>query len=457
MTKGLVRMTHSPAARFAPRCLSSAVTCSLLAGSALAQVNPVTPELIRDAEPPPPTAATPSHNPGVPGTIEGMTGLIARLDSESWAEREEAFRELQAHPAATEDRLAELAKNDAFSLEQRRRLAGAVRERFINSPRGAIGIQFAPGTSTEPAIIDEARPNFPAGQLGLLRAGDRIDAVDGIELAPKVDPNVPAVRVRAVFNMDDPARRKLISYVVSRNPGDEITLRIRRPIGPARLDVGNNLNAVAGDAPPPMEFETLEVKVPLGSYDDLHPIPAQRQQVALQAWPNRAAKLGLSDMDPPLITSNVEPEVWNRARPRAQYPPTIAGEARPAGLLPGRVELNRGNQFAQVFKPDPKGGAIQIVAAGQGMVNVIQIAEPGQGKIDTKELTDARQLIVARIDSLQQEIDGLRQQLALPSLRAKERQSVEARLSANEQQMQALMKQNADLLKRQLEQLPKKK
>lgn len=450
MTKGLLRMTHSPAAR----TIASAAVGALLAGSALAQVNPVTPEMIRDAEPP----AMPSHNPGVPGTIEGMTGLITRLDSESWAEREEAFRELQAHPAATEDRLAELAKNEAFSLEQRRRLAGAVRERFINSPRGAIGIQFAPGTSTEPAIIDEARPNFPAGQLGLLRSGDRIDAVDGIELAPKPDPNVPPQRVRAVFNnFDDPARRKLISYVVSRNPGDEITLRIRRPIGPARIDVGNNLNALAGDAPPPMEFETLEVKVPLGSYDDLHPIPAQRQQVALQAWPNRAAKLGLSDMDPPLITSNVDPEVWNRARPRAQYPPSIAGDARPAGLLPGRVELNRGNQFAQALRLDPKGGAIQIVAGGQGMVNVIQIAEPEQGKIETKELNDARQLIVARIDSLQQEIDGLRQQLALPSLRAKERQFLETRLSANVQQMQTLMNQNADLLKRQLEQLPKKK
>lgn len=442
-------MTHSHAA-----ALVSVGAIGLLAGSALAQVSRATPESVREAEQP---AATPSHNPGVPGTIEGMTSLIARLDSESWAEREEAFRELQAHPAATEDQLASLAKNEAFSLEQRRRLAGAVRERFVNSPRGAIGIQFAPGTSTEPAIIDEARPNFPAGQLGLLRAGDRIDAVDGIELAPKPDPNVPPQRVRAVFNnFDDPARRKLISYVVSRNPGDEITLRIRRPIGPARIDVGNNLNAMAGDAPPPMEFETLEVKVPLGSYDDLHPIPAQRQQVALQAWPNRAAKLGLSDMDPPLITSNVDPEVWNRARPRAQYPPTIAGEARPAGQLPGRVELNRGNQFAQAFKLDPKGGAVQIVAAGQGMVNVIQIAEPEQGKIETKELNDARQFIVARIDSLQQEIDGLRQQLALPSLRAKERQFLEARLSANVQQMQTLMTQNAELLKRQLEQLPKK-
>ncbi len=450
MTKGLLRMTHSRTARIS----SASAAFLLLAGSALAQVNPVTPEMIRDAEQ---SAGLPGHNPGVPGTIEGMTGLITRLDSESWAEREEAFRELQAHPAATEDRLAALAKDEAFSLEQRRRLAGAVRERFINSPRGAIGIQFAPGTSTEPAIIDEARPNFPAGQLGLLRAGDRIDAVDGIELAPKPDPNAPVVRARAVFNMNDPVRQKLISYVVSRNPGDQITLRIRRPIGPARLDAGNNLNAMAGDAPPPLEFETLEVRVPLGSYDDLHPVPAQRQQVALQAWPNRAAKLGLSDMDPPLITSNLDPDVWNRARPRSQYPPSIAGDARPAGLLPGRVELNRGNQFAQALKFDPKGGAVQIVAGGQGMVNVIQIGEPEQGKIEVKELTDARQLIVARIDSLQQEIDGMRQQLALPSLRAKERQLLETRLIANEQQMQALMKQNADLLKRQLEQLPRKK
>lgn len=445
----------------------------------LAEPMPVTPEMIRHAD----GAAPAADGMDEFGGASDLQIIIAGLDSDDWKSRENAARALARHPGATDEALAELAKQPGLSLEQRRRIAGVVRDRFLESPRGAIGVEFAPAQGLDSTIIRNVRPNFPAARLQLLRPGDRIVGINGEDLISPEDvrgaDQIPGLNAGAL-PQQNPAKKpaaiqrqrlpgetgniamdRLKSRIVAHRPGDVVTLTIKRPIGPPRpalqpVQLGQPANNqdIFPDAPE-QEFETLNVQVPLGSYDELSPGGYDRRAIAQLAWRNREAALGLRDAASELIATSITPEDWQRLRRmsgRNQF--RVDGEVRPSGAFPGRDE-----QFANRLANSalPRNGRKLDPAddPNAAIINIIQLAQPDAKAIERRLIDESQRDLLLRIEALDQQIMGLSQRLRLPSLPQKERQLIEAQLDAYQELLKSLMDQNAALIERKLELAPR--
>jgi hypothetical protein len=168
--------------------------------------------------------------------------LAKRLDSDSYAEREEATRALME---AAFDRLQiyALLERESLAPEQRHRLLEVLRHGLINTPRGALGISMPPRRPPGENPIDievfGLVPGMPAERV--LQLGDRIALVDGAEL----------------WEHDDLVRR-----VQSKRPGDTVRLLVRRP----RRDDSGALRRDAQDRP---IYDEIEVDLTLGSTEML--------------------------------------------------------------------------------------------------------------------------------------------------------------------------------------------
>ena len=192
--------------------------------------------------------------------------LLADLDADDLAVREAATRRLSTDPAlAMIDIEALLARPD-LSPEQAARLLSAARDRFLRSPRAALGVQFENGV-TGPVIIAKTFERFPAA--GILKPGDEILAVEG----------QPVVNGWQNFR----------PLIISREPGESLKLRLRR----------------AG--------EVIELAAPLGRYSDLPPQRALALDDLARAWETRSQAYAASISLPPVAVSP-EPE-WT---PRGQ-------------------------------------------------------------------------------------------------------------------------------------------
>lgn len=160
-----------------------------------------------------------------------------QLDDPNFAAREQATARLM-DPKVDLDQLYALLAENQLSTEQRYRLLGIVRERLVNAPRGAIGVRMEgfpmPGGPAEVRIA-ELIPGLPAERV--LEIGDRIVAVDGRPLNGSND---------------------LITYVQNRQPGEKITLTVKRAVTNDHGDlVLNENNQVV--------LKSMEVDLTLGS------------------------------------------------------------------------------------------------------------------------------------------------------------------------------------------------
>ena len=137
-----------------------------------------------------------------------VMALVARLDHPCYREREAATQALQDGRDNRRQLYAVLAR-EALSAEQRHRLLAVVRQRLLNTPRGALGIRmlFEQPDANQPggSVIMDLLPDLPAERV--LQRGDRITHVDGNPL------NAP---------------NDLIRRVQARRPGDEVQLVVNR-------------------------------------------------------------------------------------------------------------------------------------------------------------------------------------------------------------------------------------
>lgn len=153
--------------------------------------------------------------------------LMKGLDSDSFKERQSALAKLrQDHNitlAAIEEVLSELTRDKSLTPEQGLRLHSAAFERFVASPRAAMGVQFSfQDVSNEGVEINAPIEGFDSAKV--LQAGDIIKEIDG----------------RLIFNQSD-MRAAIVSYA----PGDLVTLKLTR------------------------EGMPLTAHLKMGSYDDL--------------------------------------------------------------------------------------------------------------------------------------------------------------------------------------------
>jgi hypothetical protein len=191
---------------------------------------------------------------------------VERLNDPAYEEREEATQYLIDGCADVQVLYRLLAQHE-LSAEQRERLLQVVQQHLLYRPRGALGINMdqvhfnreIPGE----VRIDDLLPDLPAERV--LRVDDRITHFNGELLTQRND---------------------LIRRAQSHQPGDEVTLTVRRP----RTDnQGRAMEGPDGEA----LFDVLEIKLALGSADKLidpatgrplrgGPVIQQRQMQAAQ-------------------------------------------------------------------------------------------------------------------------------------------------------------------------------
>jgi hypothetical protein len=200
-------------------------------------------------------------------TVE-LTPLVAALDSPDVDRRIEATRVLANAPGVTLPQLETALRDPGLSLEQRRRLMAAARQRFFDGPRAAMGVSNSdPVGGRAPVVIRPTQVGFHA--MDVLRIGDRLESIDGVRLESW-----------------DHCRCVIISH----DPGDEVDLGIIR------------------DGVP------MQVKCRLGRYDDLG--QGLGADVVAAAWALRSAPYAsLESGRPVAIESGIDPAAWTE-RPR---------------------------------------------------------------------------------------------------------------------------------------------
>lgn len=280
----------------------------------------------------PAAAWTPDQGPGIV-----LDGLIAQIDSDQYEVRESATRALVE---SDEIRLADLElilQTRKLSLEQRQRLTTAARDRFVNSPRAGMGVQFFLVLHTR-VIVDKMVETFPAAKV--LEPGDLIVEINGERLE---GPSAQAA-----------IRRNIIC----RDPGDELDVVIRR-----------------GE-------QRLRLRVPLGDYSKLQNNRFFTLGELMSAWETRSADYSQSPM--PIAVANAPaPGKWPRhedpnqdlfdqpLRPRAIARQVVALSPRIVGGGMARQTALEG-QPAQATMPAQQ----QLVIIRNG--NVI-VADPRRG------------------------------------------------------------------------------
>jgi hypothetical protein len=183
--------------------------------------------------------------------------LVRQLDDPSYDRRQAAMAALIASEAPNAQFYAILDRS-RLSQEQRHRLLLVSRERLLNRPRGALGISMqwipAPDEASGEVRIINLLPGLPAEEV--LELGDRIVQVDGQPLR---------------------GNQSLVNHVQKRNPGDRVSLTVRRP---RRDERGNPVN---GPDNQPV-YDVHEIDLVLGSTDllrdPLRPdMPREQSQV----------------------------------------------------------------------------------------------------------------------------------------------------------------------------------
>lgn len=219
-----------------------------------------------------------------------VAGLVDRLGSGDFQAREDATASLRAMPVADEILMAVLEQG-GLDEEQRNRMLGVLRWRVLYRPRGAVGIRMEPAaTGIRGVLVTEVIKDLPAERV--LRVGDVILEINGAGLATSSD---------------------LISKVQRLQPGDEIRMRVLRPV-PADTPDGPGIVRFDGDR----TFQKVEAEFPLGSYEKLGNDPTasalgnpetMRRRARVEEiwarWGTTASSVGVAI---PLVETEATPE-----------------------------------------------------------------------------------------------------------------------------------------------------
>lgn len=166
---------------------------------------------------------------------------VVQLGSGSFEDRENATASLRSMPVADEILMAVLEQG-GLDEEQRNRMLGVLRWRVLHRPRGAVGIRMEPAaTGIRGVLVTEVIKDLPAERV--LRVGDVILEINGAGLATSSD---------------------LISKVQRLQPGDQIRMKVLRPV-PADTPDAPGIVRLDRDR----AFEEVDVEFLLGSYEKL--------------------------------------------------------------------------------------------------------------------------------------------------------------------------------------------
>ncbi|MHC4975383.1 MAG: PDZ domain-containing protein [Planctomycetota bacterium] len=181
-----------------------------------------------------------------------LNAMLTALDSPDLPVRQDTTRMLLENAVVIAPMLGGSSLLSRLSPEQRGRVLRVLERAFYETPRGGLGVSFAPQNLGQGAMLGNVLPNFPASKT--LRAGDFVIGVDGERLAAIANRQATGLLRRAI---------------ISRDPGEYLSMRILR------------------------EGEELDVQVELGSYNDLNTASIPFDEL-FNAWEYRVRRLALS-------------------------------------------------------------------------------------------------------------------------------------------------------------------
>jgi hypothetical protein len=287
--------------------------------------------------------------------------VIDQLGSDDIAERERASDLLANVAMWDEDILAKACELPEVCAERRARLRNAIYERFINTPRPAVGITMG-NNAISGILVTGLQKGFPAA--GVLREGDEILVIGGVDLRPTSNNQAP-----------------LMAAIASFDPGDTIDLMVLR------------------------DGREIDLQIELGSFDDLgQQARARPDDVMQRALALRMHRLGF-DLDADTgrpIAAPVSRFDWKNAsrrivRPAENVQLVSGGEA---SLVPGR----------------PSGGL--------GTVNPSMALRAERARNDFKQPAgqpNQNQALLQQIRQIDAQIDSLSEKINDPRLNAEER------------------------------------
>jgi hypothetical protein len=342
--------------------------------------------------------------------VAAVRDILPGLDDADFVKREAASKRLRDDPTLSVDALGIALAEPNLTAEQSRRLVTAFRERFIASPRPAIGIGFEL-SQDDPrgVVVNRLNRGLPAIDAGLLQLGDMVVSLNGEQImTPQAQAQAQAAAGAAQqaaqfagrdqFAEQNRAITRTISLIQSYDPGDVVTLevlRLKAPIAnpqPQQADAGMaprrlNLSKTA-------ERERIEVRCPLGLYSNLvnqgqsdpaflmraygeAAMDARLKRLGV-AWPGPrpvnalAAILPGTENPPPAFTAKLALGLAGAGEPPQPEQPWAGNWNNPGNMAiravdaQGRVFVQNGNRMVQM----PRGVAVQLMP-GRGMEDAL--------------------------------------------------------------------------------------
>lgn len=413
--------------------------------------------------------------------------LLTRLDSDELAMRDAAALELRRAVRGPEEAMesaraverasVEFLHRPDLSLEQRVRLIGALRERFMASSHGAMGVQFAqPQRLPRGVELQAVMDGFPAKDQGLLKAGDVVIAVAGTSL---LDNELMQFNNRGTTL----ASERLRHIVISHDPSETVPMTILRRLDDADQAPNPADQAAAGMPIGIAEFitegpgrnaEVLELQIPLGSFDRLRQGNAQLDPFTLEAaWRERMLRLGMEPLKVASLDSPLSRQDWithrkTIAADRARQLQVAGGHPGNGEVLELASTMPLPNGVEIILQPQMQGVPIQLQ---QGLERRLRAANAGKGndlgqpKLNRRLIVGGRELVVdgARAE----DITNLMNNLANLARRHQllQRQAEEAGANANKRDLaldemhrvEAEMKRLDTILRRKAEQMKAEK
>jgi hypothetical protein len=276
--------------------------------------------------------------------------------------------------------LAKACELPEVCAERRMRLRQAIYERFVNSPRPAVGISMGGREANSGILIAGLQPGFPAGRV--LQKDDEILVIGGVDLRPTPGD-----------------QRPLMAAIASFDPGDTIDLLVLR------------------------KGREIELQIELGSFDDLEQQARARPSDVMQrALALRLHRLGY-DLDADTgrpIAAPISRFDWNRASKRV---------VRPAQ----NVNLVSGGEPSAI--PGRPGG-------GMGTVNPSVAMRAERGRNDFKQPAAVQALnqdIAEKIGLIEAQIDSLSEKINDPRATEEERAAYREKMKELAQQRRMLV------------------
>ncbi len=328
-------------------------------------------------------------------TVE-LDALVQELDSVTLADRRNAAAALRKQPLIV---LTSLLSRNELSLEQRTHLESCARAKFLTEPRAALGVRWNPNDRNTATILSTEAP-FDCTRV--LQAGDQIVRIGDVDVGT-IGTLPPAI----------------LSY----SPGDRVEIRFIREgkkcVGTVVMGDFRTLLRTGGTPQVDHNLEVAWLLFRARTLGEDHqreaPIAARFDEHALLAMSVSSARSRMEAMDVPFGPNGLRVNVVSRSTGQD-------AKSRPTSIATGGaapIHTFAPSRFFTPLKGDVSDKVRMRVAAFEQELESIDseiatiktLVENARDDDDRTRHLDNLRVMSAKRNLIQQQLDGLRQQI----------------------------------------------